>query len=191
MPAAFTSWVLAVPLLGFATGLRTITPIAVLCWFAWLGYLPVEGTWAFWTANLISVVVFTLLALGEYIGDKLPQTPNRTALGPLLARLLFGGFVASIVATSIKLPGLGLNAVVLGIAGAAFSSVASSLPASAAQTGASPSRRIFSPSSQRSSPCGSLRGRCLCFGQNSKRFNKFLIARLLRSFGLRLYAFLG
>jgi uncharacterized membrane protein len=124
MPAAFTSWVLAVPLLGFATGLRTITPIAVLCWFAWLGYLPVEGTWAFWTANLISVVVFTLLALGEYIGDKLPQTPNRTALGPLLARLLFGGFVASIVATSIKLPGLGLNAVVLGIAGAAFGAYA-------------------------------------------------------------------
>jgi uncharacterized membrane protein len=96
------SWMLAIPLLGLATGLRTMTPIAVLCWFAFLGYLPVEGTWAFWTARVVAVVVFSIFALGEYIGDKLPQTPNRTAPFPLLARLGFGSFLGCIVTTAMR-----------------------------------------------------------------------------------------
>ena len=97
-------WFLAIPMLGGANGLRTMTPIAVLCWFAYTGRLHVAGTWAFWTANLVSVVVFTLCALGEYIGDKLPQTPNRIAAGPLGARIVFGGLVGAVVVTSLNAP---------------------------------------------------------------------------------------
>ena len=97
-------WFLAVPILGGANGCRTMTPIAVLCWFAYTGHLHVAGTWAFWTANVISAIVFTLFALGEYIGDKLPQTPNRIAPGPLGARIVFGGLVGTIVVTSLHLP---------------------------------------------------------------------------------------
>ena len=122
MPTATMSWLLAIPLLGLATGLRTMTPIAVLCWFAYLNYLPVHGTWAFWTAHIASVVVFTLFALGEYIGDKLPQTPNRTAPGPLLARLIFGGLLGAIVATAMQGPKF--ESVLLGILGAALGSFA-------------------------------------------------------------------
>jgi len=88
-------------MLGLANGLRTLTPIAVLSWFAYTGRLQVEGTWAFWTANLASAIVFTLLALGEYVGDKLPQTPNRTAILPLAARIVFGGLVGATVTTSL------------------------------------------------------------------------------------------
>jgi len=87
MAIAIMSWLLAIPLLGVATGLRSLTGIAVLCWFAYLGYLPVGGTWASWTASVAAVAVFTVLAIGEYIVDKLPHTPDRTAPGPLLARL--------------------------------------------------------------------------------------------------------
>jgi len=97
-------WFLAIPILGGANGNRTMTPIAVLCWFAYSGHLPVAGTWAFWTANLIAAIVFTLCALGEYIGDKLPQTPNRTAPGPLGARIVFGGLVGAIVVTTLHAP---------------------------------------------------------------------------------------
>ena len=50
--------------LGIATGMRTMTAMAVLCWFAWLQLLPLEGTWAFWAGNVISVCIFTLFALG-------------------------------------------------------------------------------------------------------------------------------
>jgi uncharacterized membrane protein len=35
-------------------------------------------------------VFLALVALGELVGDKLPRTPNRTALGPFLARVVMG-----------------------------------------------------------------------------------------------------
>jgi uncharacterized membrane protein len=117
---AVMSWVLAIPLLGMMTGLRTMTPMAVLCWFAYFGsnggHLPVGGTWAFWAGKLVTAIVFTVLAAGEYIGDKLPQTPNRTAPGPLVARLVFGGLVGAIAATGVK--GSPLEGALLGVAGA-------------------------------------------------------------------------
>lgn len=124
MTMAVLSWVLAIPLLGIMTGLRTMTPIAAVCWFAYLGQsgnqdqgnFPVAGTWAFWTAKLVTVLIFTAFAAGEYVGDKLPQTPNRTAPGPLLARLVFGGLVGAIAATSMN--GSTIEGVILGVLGA-------------------------------------------------------------------------
>ena len=107
---------IAIPLLGVATGARAMTPIAVICWFAHLGLLSVAGTWAFWTANLASVVIFSVLALGEYVGDKLPRTPNRIAPGPLSARVIFGGLVGAIVATGLQ--GSLIEGIVLGVIGA-------------------------------------------------------------------------
>jgi uncharacterized membrane protein len=94
------SWVVAIPLLGGLTGLRTMTPMAILCWFCYTGRLNVHGTWAFWTAQLITPIVFTILAAGEFYGDKLPQTPNRIAAVPLLARIAFGSLVGAIAATA-------------------------------------------------------------------------------------------
>jgi len=117
---AVMSWVLAIPLLGMMTGLRTMMPMAVLCWFAYFGadggHLPLGGTWAFWAGKLVTAIVFTVLAIGEYVGDKLPQTPNRTASGPLIARLVFGGLVGAIAATGAK--GAPLEGILLGVAGA-------------------------------------------------------------------------
>jgi uncharacterized membrane protein len=118
MAIAMMSWMLAIPLLGLATGLRSMTPMAVLCWFAYFGYLPVGGTWAAWTARIAVAAVFTVLALGELVADKLPRTPNRTAPGPLFARLVLGGLVGSISATAMDGPGI--EGVLLGVVGAAL-----------------------------------------------------------------------
>jgi len=82
-------------LLGFANGLRTMTPIAVVCWAAWLGYLPVSG-WGAWAGTLPAVIVFTLCAAGEWVGDVLPKTPSRKAPGPFAARVIFGALSASL-----------------------------------------------------------------------------------------------
>jgi uncharacterized membrane protein len=101
-----TSWMLWIPVLGMMTGFRTMTPIAVVCWFAYLGHLPVDGTWAFWSAKLVAALLFTVLAIAEYVGDKLPQTPNRTAPGPLVARLAFGWLVGAVVATGLQIPAM-------------------------------------------------------------------------------------
>ena len=84
MAMAILTWLMAVPLLGLVTGMRSMTAMAVLCWFAYRGDLSLDGTWASWAAKLTTAIIFTLLALAEYVADKLPKTPNRTASGPLL-----------------------------------------------------------------------------------------------------------
>ena len=101
MAMAMLSWIFAIPALGFATGLRTMTPMAILCWFAYLHHLPIHQSWAFWVAKLLTALVFSVLAVGELIGDKLPMTPSRIAVGPLLARVGFGGLVGAIAATGL------------------------------------------------------------------------------------------
>ncbi len=105
-------WVL---LLGVATGMRTMTAMAMLCWFAYLKVLPQNG-WAFWTGTLAAVIVFTVLAVGEYIGDTLPQTPSRLAPGPLAARLVFGALAGALGAHAMLEPVAG--GVILGVSGA-------------------------------------------------------------------------
>jgi uncharacterized membrane protein len=122
MLIAILSWLLAIPLLGVTTGLRAMTPMAVLCWFAYLGYLPLEGTWAAWMASVAAVAMFTLLALAEIVADKLPRAPDRISLGPLTARLVFGGLIGSIAATAMAGPGL--EGVLLGVVGAALGAFA-------------------------------------------------------------------
>jgi uncharacterized membrane protein len=106
------AWVIGIPLLGGMTGLRSMTPMAVLCWFAYHGYLDVGDTWAMWTTRGISVIVFSVLAIGELIGDKLPKCPNRTDPFALIARLAFGGLAGAIGATALQ--GSAMEGVVLG-----------------------------------------------------------------------------
>ena len=112
MAMAMMAWVIAIPVLGGMTGLRTMTPMAILCWFAYRGNLDVDGTWASWTAHPATVIIFAVLALGELIGDKLPKTPNRTAFFPLVSRVVFGGLVGALAATGLQ--GSAVEGVLLG-----------------------------------------------------------------------------
>jgi uncharacterized membrane protein len=116
MAMTVLAWMVAIPLLGFATGLRTMTGIMVLCWFAYTGNLPVDGTWASWTAKLATAIIFTVFALGEYVADKLPNTPNRTAPIGLISRLIFGGLVGAAAATGLN--GSAFEGIILGSLGA-------------------------------------------------------------------------
>ncbi len=84
--------------------MRSFTPLAVAAWFARSGRLPVRGTWAAWLAHPAAVGLLTAGACGEYVGDKLPGTPARTAPVPLLGRIAFGGLVGAIVATAFRRP---------------------------------------------------------------------------------------
>lgn len=106
MPSATVAHV-SMPLLGVSTGLRSFTPIAVTSWFAYSGKLPVEGTWASWIAHPAAVGAFTAAAVGEYVGDKLPNTPARTSPVPLIGRLTLGGLVGAVVATAFRRPWIG------------------------------------------------------------------------------------
>jgi uncharacterized membrane protein len=116
MAMAMMTWLIAIPLLGVVTGMRSLTAMAVLCWFAYRGDLPLDDTWAFWAAKLATAIIFTVLAVGEYVVDKLPKTPNRTAPAGLLARVVIGGLVGAIVAAGLN--GSEVEGVILGVGGA-------------------------------------------------------------------------
>jgi uncharacterized membrane protein len=116
MAMAILTWLIAIPLLGLVTGMRSMTAMAVLCWFAYRGDLSLDDTWAFWAGKLLTAIIFTVLALAELVVDKLPKTPNRTAPFPLLARVFFGGLVGAIVAAGLN--GSEFEGVILGVGGA-------------------------------------------------------------------------
>jgi len=113
MALEIMSWLIAVPMLGFATGLRSMTPMAVLCWYAYLGQLSAD--WAPWISRPSVAIVFTILAVGELVADKMPWIPDRISPAPLVWRILMGGFAGAIAATAMQGPGL--EGVLLGIIG--------------------------------------------------------------------------
>ena len=116
MALAVMSWILAIPLLGAVTGLRSMMSMAVLCWYVYTGHLVLDGSWDAWATKLPTVILFTVLAVGELIADKLPRTPNRTSPGPLLMRIVMGGLVGALVADGLNGPGF--EGVFLGVVGA-------------------------------------------------------------------------
>lgn len=116
MALTMLAWLVGIPLLGFCTGLRTMLPMAVGCWFVYKHDLPVQHGWSFWVTYPITRYVFTVLAAGELIGDKLPNTPARTAPFPLAARIIFGSLVGALAATGLK--GAIVEGVILGALGA-------------------------------------------------------------------------
>jgi uncharacterized membrane protein len=110
------TWLIAIPLLGFITGMRTLTPMAVLCWFAYLGYLPVHDSWAWWCAKLSVAIAFTVLAILEYIADKLYLSPRPTRPAVLTVRFFLGGLVGAILAAGLDASGV--EGTILGVLGA-------------------------------------------------------------------------
>ena len=77
--------------IGFVSGLRTFTAPAMISWAARLGLLHLGQSPFAFIGSTAAVAILSLLAAGEYVGDLLPKTPNRTAPGPLIARIISGG----------------------------------------------------------------------------------------------------
>jgi uncharacterized membrane protein len=76
---------------GVAAGLRSLTPPAVVAWAAHLGWLNLNNSPLAFMGSIITVVVFSLLAVVELFVDLQPSTQKRTAPVPLIARILMGG----------------------------------------------------------------------------------------------------
>jgi uncharacterized membrane protein len=84
-------------LIGFFAGLRSLTAPAAVAWAVHLGWLTLERPLSF-IGSLPSVVILTLLAVGEFVVDKLPSTAKRTAAPGLIGRVLTGGLAGACVA---------------------------------------------------------------------------------------------
>jgi uncharacterized membrane protein len=103
-------------LIGVIGGLRTMTAPAVVAWAANRHWLNLHSSPLAFMGSTAAVAVFTVLALGELIVDKLPSTPNRTGLVGLIGRSVLGGLSGASVAASGG-QSIALGAV-LGVAGA-------------------------------------------------------------------------
>jgi uncharacterized membrane protein len=84
-------------LIGLLSGLRSLTPIAVVSWAIRLGVLKLQGPLS-WIGSTAAVAVFTALAIVELVTDKLPKTSSRTAPPGLIARIVLGALAGACVA---------------------------------------------------------------------------------------------
>lgn len=86
-------------LIGFFAGLRSLTPPAVVSWAAYLGWIKLHGALAL-AGSVYSVAIFTLLAAGELVADKMTWIPNRTSVPGLLARVVMGKLTGMCIAAA-------------------------------------------------------------------------------------------
>jgi uncharacterized membrane protein len=100
--------------IGVVAGLRSFTAPAVVSWAATLHWINLNGTWASWVGNLITAIVFTVLAVGELFLDQQPKTPPRTAPPSFIARIVAGGFAGAVIGTAWAVTWSALGAGVVG-----------------------------------------------------------------------------
>jgi uncharacterized membrane protein len=77
--------------IGIVAGLRSLTAPAVVAWGAHLNWLNLHDSALAFMGSTAAVAIFSLLAIGELIADKLPGMSKRTAPAPLIARIITGG----------------------------------------------------------------------------------------------------
>ena len=104
-------------LIGVIAGLRAMTAPAAVAWGAYLGWLPLSGTWAGFMGHWIAVAIFTVLAIVEFVTDQLPSTPSRKVPQQFGARLVSGAFTGAIIGTA---GGALIAGLIAGIIGAAI-----------------------------------------------------------------------
>ena len=86
-------------LIGFFSGLRSLTAPAATAWAVYLGWLKLERPLAL-IGSVPGVAIFTVLAIVELVADKLPRTPSRTSPPGLIARIVMGGLTGACIAAS-------------------------------------------------------------------------------------------
>ncbi|MDR3654256.1 MAG: DUF4126 family protein [Mycobacterium sp.] len=106
--------------IGIVAGLRAFTAPAVVSWAAFLDWLHVDGTWASWMGNSITVGLLTVLLVVELITDQLPKTPSRKTPPQFIARLISGGFSGAVIGAAW---GFTFPAIAAGLVGAVLGTV--------------------------------------------------------------------
>jgi len=87
--------------IGIVAGLRSLTAPAVVAWGGHLGWLNLHGSPLAFMGSTTAVAIFSLLAIGELIVDKLPTTPKRTAPVGLIARIITGGLCGACLSEAV------------------------------------------------------------------------------------------
>ena len=86
--------------IGIVAGLRSLTAPAVVAWGAHLGWLNLQGSSLALMGSTAAVAIFSVLAIGELIADKLPMMSKRTAPASLMARIITGALCGACLCTA-------------------------------------------------------------------------------------------
>ncbi len=90
--------IIAALLLGVVCGMRTFVAPAILALtLSRSPELVAPVAPVHWFTHSVVAIILAIAAIGELIGDKLPQTPNRTALAPFVARAVSGGICGAAI----------------------------------------------------------------------------------------------
>jgi len=85
--------------LGFASGLRSQMPLALIVAAIGREQLPADATGPLsFLRTRVARLGFGAAAIGEVIADKTPFVPDRTNPGPFAGRLFFGGLTGALFA---------------------------------------------------------------------------------------------
>nr|WP_282183970.1 DUF4126 family protein [Azospirillum sp. OGB3] len=103
-------------MIGAVSGSRTLLGPAAVSWAAYGGWLDLSESWLFFLGHPVSPWVFTVMAVGELITDKLPTTPSRKRPFPFASRIAGGAIAGAAIGANAGawVPGLiagGLGAV--------------------------------------------------------------------------------
>jgi uncharacterized membrane protein len=101
-------------LIGVIAGLRSLTAPAAVSWGARLGWLHLENTWMAFLGFAATPYIISVLATGELIADKLPNTPSRKSPPGFIARVVTGALCGAALGAS----GSWVIGLVAGVAGA-------------------------------------------------------------------------
>jgi uncharacterized membrane protein len=101
-------------LIGVVAGLRAMTAPAAVSWAAYLGWLPVQDSWAWFMGHWLTPWIFSVLALVELVTDQLPNTPSRKVPQQFGARLITGGLAGATIGVSAGMSVAGLVAGLVG-----------------------------------------------------------------------------
>ena len=118
------AWVISL-LIGVVAGSRAMMAPAVVAWAAWLGWIDLGPTWAWFLGSGWTVLLFSALAIGELITDQLPTTPSREVPIQFGARLVSGAVSGAALGALSGITTIGL---ILGVVGAALGTLGGTEP---------------------------------------------------------------
>ena len=87
--------------IGIVAGLRSLLAPAVIAWAAHFDLLNLYASPLAFMGSRAAVAIFSILAIGELIADKLPMIPKRTAPAPLMVRVVTGGLCGACLCAAV------------------------------------------------------------------------------------------
>jgi uncharacterized membrane protein len=107
--------------IGVIAGLRTFTAPATISWAAHLRWINLQNSALSFMSSLITLIIASILCIGELIMDKLPMTPSRKQSGPFAARVVIGAL------SGLALAIAGTRSIPLGAIAGALGAVAGTM----------------------------------------------------------------